>query len=267
MKHVLLTFDLEECDIIRDYCSIDKEQEFQITKQGLLRLLKLLDKYNLKTTFFTTSNFAKKFPDLTKKISEKGHEIACHGLSHDDCYLSENDFKNIVIAKNEIELITGEKVLGFRAPRFEIKKIHKLQEFTYDSSIHPTFIPGKYQNLSAKTKIHNIGELIEIPPSTLPLIRLPIFWIAFKNLPQLYAKTFTKLNFLFSDYTMIILHPWEFADISNFNLPKIVSKKSGFSLINLLERYILFCKKNKYSFNTIKNYLFSRNLLNAQKLP
>jgi peptidoglycan/xylan/chitin deacetylase (PgdA/CDA1 family) len=246
---ILLTFDLEEFDFIRE------EKKFEISKQGLLVLLKLLDKHNIKATFFTTALFAKKYPKLIKDMQKEGHEIACHGYSHSDSYFS--DLSNIPLAKKEIEKIIGKEVKGFRAPRFEIKRIEKLYNFgfKYDSSLHPTLMPGRYNNFLCNIKMHKIKNIVEIPLSVLPVARLPIMWIFFRILGKTYAKIFAKLNNLFSDYTMLIFHPWEFSNLNEEKVSFLFRKNSGKKLLSMLESYILFCEKQNYEFSTISNYL------------
>ena len=255
MKKIILTFDVEEFDLPLEFKQpISEEQILGIPKKGLINLISLLDKHKIQATFFTTAKFAKTYPSLLKQISKK-HEIACHGYEHSDSYIQ--DIENIQKAKTEIEKIIKKPLEGFRAPRFEIGDISLLSGlgFSYDSSIHPTFIPGRYMNLFKKRKTHKISDMIEIPLSTLPLIRLPIFWLAFKNFPIVYSKAFTKLNFLSSSYTMHVFHPWEFTDISEFKIPGYIKRKSGQPLLNMLEKYIVFCKKMDYEFGTIDSYL------------
>jgi peptidoglycan/xylan/chitin deacetylase (PgdA/CDA1 family) len=255
MKHILLTFDLEEFVLPKEFeQEIDENEQFEISKQGLLQILELLNKHDIKATFFTTANFAKNFPKIIKDISKK-HEIACHGYFHSDSY--SKDLSKILLAKKEIEKIIKKEIKGFRAPRFEIKDISELSKFgfQYDSSIHPTFIPGRYMNLFKKRKPHKIGKIIEISPSTLPIIRLPIFWLAFKNLPLSYSKLFSKINFMSSDYLMLVFHPWEFADLSNIKIPKYIKKKDDGELLNMLEEYIIFLKNKGYVFETVGDYL------------
>ena len=251
MKTILLTFDVEEFDLPLEFGKqIEKEKQLDISKKGLDNLLSILKKHKVKATFFTTLEFAKNFPSLMKEMEKEGHEIASHGYYHSDNY--KKDLSPIKKAKEAKEKL-GLQIHGFRAPRFQIKEIHKLHEigFKYDSSIHPTWIPGRYFNLFKKRKIHKIQNIEEIPLSTLPIFRLPIFWIAFKNFPLTYSKIFTKLNFLSSRYTMLYFHPWEFTNIKEFNLPKYIQKNS----LKKLEDYIIFCKNNDYKFLTIKDYL------------
>ncbi|MDO8528346.1 MAG: polysaccharide deacetylase family protein [Nanoarchaeota archaeon] len=255
MKQVLLTFDLEEFDAPLEFSGeISEQEQFETSKQGLLLILGLLSKYNIKATFFTTSNFAKHYPSLIKDISKK-HEIACHGYVHSDSYFK--DLSRIPLAKQEIEKIIKKQVHGFRAPRFEIKDISSLSDFgfSYDSSVNPTFIPGRYINLFKKRKPNRIGNITEFPLSALPIIRLPLEWLTFKNFPFLYSKIFTKINSLSSDYTMLIFHPWEFADLTNAQIPFFMKAKHSQKLLNKLEKYIQFCKAKGYDFKTIESYL------------
>jgi peptidoglycan/xylan/chitin deacetylase (PgdA/CDA1 family) len=254
-KTILLTFDVEEFDLPQELGNPLKD-EFNISSQGLNFLLNLLSKHNIKSTFFTTAHFAKNNPKLIKRIHKEKHEMACHGYYHSDSYI--NNLSKIPLAKKEIEKIIKQKIVGFRAPRFEIKDISKLSNFgfQYDSSIHPTFIPGRYMNINNLRKIHKIGNIIEIPLSVLPLFRLPIFWLAFKNFGLNYSKIFTKIN---PEYTMLVMHPWEFADLSEIKIPFYIKRKSGVELLEMFDKYIRFCKQQGYEFRTVKDYLNHNN--------
>ena len=252
MKKVLLTFDLEEFDLPLELNQkISNEEMYRISLEGLNNILNILNKFDISATFFTTANFAIMYPQVMRKISIN-HEIASHGFSHSHPINLENMGK----AKKEKEKIIGKPILGFRAPRWKIKDITILEKlgFKYDSSTHPIYLPGRYNNLKQKRKVHKINNLIEIPMSTLPP-NFSIFWIAFKNLPLIYSKIFTKLNFLKSSYTMLVFHPWEFADLSKINIPKHIKKTDGINLSKKLNDYLKFCKKNNYGFETCEEFL------------
>ena len=225
---------------------------YEISMNGLSNITSMLNKHDIKATFFVTANFAKKYPKILINLSEEGHEIASHGYDHSFSNQSLNQIKK---AKQEKEEIIGRMIIGYRAPRFNTMHLKDLPSlgFFYDSSIHPTFIPGRYMNLFKKRGVHKIGNMIEIPPSVLPFVRLPIFWLAFKNFPEFYPKIFTKINFIFSDYLMLVFHSWEFANLENIKIPKFIKRKNGEEMLNLLEDYIIFSKK--YHFDTVGNFL------------
>ena len=46
------------------------------------RVLDILQKYNVKATFFVIGDWAKLYPNLIKRIDREGHAIACHSMTH-----------------------------------------------------------------------------------------------------------------------------------------------------------------------------------------
>ncbi|MFZ7102607.1 MAG: polysaccharide deacetylase family protein [Peptococcaceae bacterium] len=46
------------------------------------KILNILDKYNLKTTFFLTNIWLKEYPEVAKEIRMAGHEIGMHSVTH-----------------------------------------------------------------------------------------------------------------------------------------------------------------------------------------
>jgi len=265
MKNILLTFDVEEFDLPREFnLNIPDKDMLEISKEGLINILALLEKHQISSTFFTTAFFAKNNPSIIGDLPKKGHEIASHGFSHSDSYIK--DLSKIQIAKTEKEKIIGEPIRGFRAPRFQIEDISQLHNlgFVYDSSIYPTIAPGKYFNIRQNRKIHKQGKIIEIPLSTLPLfpfIRAPFNWYMFRHFPSLYGKIFTKINFSFSNYLMLLFHPWEFIDLKDYKIPKSFKKNSGEFLLKKLDKYLKFCRDNKYEFSTISRYLENTQII------
>jgi len=55
-------------------------------KYGLPRILNLLNRYNVKATFFVTNLVRIVYPNILEQIQEQGHEVGLHGLWHE--YLS-----------------------------------------------------------------------------------------------------------------------------------------------------------------------------------
>jgi polysaccharide deacetylase family protein (PEP-CTERM system associated) len=97
-------------------------------------------------TFFCLGWIAQKFPQLIKEIQAQGHEVACHGYTHQLIFnMSREEFrKDIRKAKGILEDLTGDEVIGYRAPCFSINqkslwalKVLAEEGFKYDSSILP----------------------------------------------------------------------------------------------------------------------------------
>ena len=85
-------------------------------KQGIPRILSMLDKQEIKGTFFIPAYNAEVYPELIKEISRRGHEIACHGYHHygisERTY--EDDNKMLEKCEQIFMELTGQKIVGFR---------------------------------------------------------------------------------------------------------------------------------------------------------
>ncbi len=81
-------------------------------------ILKVLEKKEIKATFFITGNWAKKFPEFVQQIQESGHEIGNHGYSHLKPTQLNKEQLISLIKKNEdlIYEITGERTELFAPP-------------------------------------------------------------------------------------------------------------------------------------------------------
>lgn len=110
------------------------------------RLLAMLKKYNVRCTFFILGEVAEKFPDEIRAIHADGHEIGSHGYRHLPLFSLKQDEFEAEMRKSLdfLQKLTGEPVLGFRAPFFSIREgslwaiqsLHRLG-LQYDTSINP----------------------------------------------------------------------------------------------------------------------------------
>ena len=251
-KYVLLSFDVEEFDLPLEYgINISEKEQFTVSKEGLTSLLTLLNSLSIQTTFFTTATFAQKYPELIKNIA-KNHEIASHGYDHKlptDGGISKS--------KKILEEITGTDIKGFRCPRLQKINEENLSSsgFTYNSSDNPIYLPGRYNNFF-KTRTAYITEhnILNIPISASPIIRFPLFWLAFKNIPLAIIKFFSRWTLSHDKYLNIFFHPWEFSDLSRFALPKIIKRYHHTAMLKRLKNYLLFLKSLNASFITMSEF-------------
>mgnify|MGYP000465531763 FL=1 len=141
---ILLSFDVEEFDMPLEYgFKISHEQQMQVGKLGLDRLMPTLLDTAIQTTLFTTANFASHYPDEIKQLSRQ-HEIASHTFYHSS--YATDDLKG---SRERLSEIIQKEVFGLRMPRMKQVPVADIIHagYAYDASIHPTWIPGRYNNL------------------------------------------------------------------------------------------------------------------------
>lgn len=82
------------------------------------KIIEVLDKYNVKATFFVVGAWVDQHPDKLKELYEKGHEIGNHSNMHPIMTKSSKEkiINDICIADAKIMKITGEKPKLFRFP-------------------------------------------------------------------------------------------------------------------------------------------------------
>ncbi len=81
-------------------------------------LIKILDKYKVKTTFFVVGSWVDKYPESVKQLSDAGHEIMNHSNSHPHMtsLSKEQMIEEVTKCDDKIKKITGKKPTLFRAP-------------------------------------------------------------------------------------------------------------------------------------------------------
>lgn len=189
------------------------------------KLLDLFDEYQIKATFFILGWVAERKKDLVLEIARRGHEVACHGFSHQLVYNQSPDVfrEETVRAKNILEDIIQRPVIGYRAASYSITEKSKwaldiLAEsgFVYDSSIFPVRhdrygMPNTPEH-PYRLKTPAGHSIIEFPLSTVKIVnyRLPIagggyfrlypYWLSRMGLKHINRQ---EKQFIF------YLHPWE----------------------------------------------------------
>ncbi len=181
--------------------------------EAVKRFLDIFRKNSIKATFFVVGSDAliPEHARIIKQITEEGHEIANHSMSHPLNFssLGEEIIRDEIKKSHEIlERLSGKRVRGFRAPTFSIdERVLKILEdlgYVYDSSVLPSFIAplalncahsllgGRLRNISGsnmrfantplclyRPHMKNMaksgqGKLYEFPISVVPGLRLPM---------------------------------------------------------------------------------------------
>ncbi|SCW60751.1 polysaccharide deacetylase family protein [Mucilaginibacter sp. NFR10] len=258
---ILLGFDVEEFDMPFEYGkSIPFDEQLEISTRGTNTVLDLLKDRGIKVTFFCTANYANHKPEVIKRMVAEGHEIASHGYYH-------SDFKaeHLRQSKLALEDISGTEVTGFRMARMmpvdetEIAKAG----YEYNSSINPTWLPGRYNNFDKPRTWFYDHDVLQIPASVSPLVRFPLFWLSFHNLPLSLLKRMASATQKKDGYLNLYFHPWEFTDLHDkekFGFPGYVSRNSGEAFARRIADFIDWAMDKGYTFGrtdgfceTIKN--------------
>ncbi len=189
------------------------------------RLLDLFDEYEVKATFFVLGWVAERTRDLVKGIADRGHEVACHGFSHQLVYNQGPEVfrEETLSSKHLLEDIIQTPVRGYRAASYSITNRSRwaldiLAEagFEYDSSIFPVRhdrygIPDAPE-FPHRLETPNGHSLVEFPLSTAKLFnyRLPMAGGGYFRLYP-YAITRAGLSQINRRQQPFIfyLHPWE----------------------------------------------------------
>ena len=194
-------------------------------EQNMERLLALLAERGVTGTFFVLGWVAERYPRLVRRIAAAGHEVACHGYSHQLIYeQTPAVFRDKTAhAKQLLEDALGAPVHGYRAASFSVirKTLWALDTlidlgFHYDSSIFPirhdrygipdaSPEPGRVTAPSGR-------ELVEFPmvPASVFGMKVPVcgggyfrifpYWLTRAGLRQI-----NRRGQAFPFY----LHPWE----------------------------------------------------------
>lgn len=81
-------------------------------------LISILNKYNVKTTFFVVSSWVDKYPESVKALSDAGNEVMNHSTTHPHMpkLTRQQMLSEINTCDDKIQKITGKRPMLFRPP-------------------------------------------------------------------------------------------------------------------------------------------------------
>ncbi|MBN2474405.1 MAG: DUF3473 domain-containing protein [Pirellulales bacterium] len=189
------------------------------------RILDLLQRHDVRGTFFVLGWVAQQHPQLVRDIHSRGHEIGSHSYGHRLIYdQSPDEFRDdLRRSRDVLEDAIGQAVTAYRAPSFSITKrslwaleILVEEGFRVDSSVFPTY-HDRYGIPDAEPRIHQIdtaaGPLWEFPPSVVrfPRVNLPVSGGGYFRLYPLPWTVYClgRINRRLQQPFMFYVHPWE----------------------------------------------------------
>jgi peptidoglycan/xylan/chitin deacetylase (PgdA/CDA1 family) len=167
---------------------------------GSPRLLKLFDRFGIKTTWFIPGHSIETFPTQMQAVAAAGHEIGIHGYSHENPIAMTPEQEEEVLDKC-IDLVTklsGRRPTGYVAPWWEFSGVTNelLLErgIKYDHSLmHDDFHPYYVRVGDSWTKIdyskHPSTWMVPLKRGVVtPLIELPGNWYLDDLPPMMFIK-------------------------------------------------------------------------------
>jgi polysaccharide deacetylase family protein (PEP-CTERM system associated) len=148
----LLTIALEDYFQVGAFGSVIRQGHWERFENRLVNnaeaTLALLDRCGVKATFFVCGWVAERYPELVRRVANRGHEIASKGYHYRALRaMSPEEFRDdLARAREALEQACGHRVLGYRTshrwmgPR-DLWALDVLarEGYAYDSSIMPTW--------------------------------------------------------------------------------------------------------------------------------
>jgi peptidoglycan-N-acetylglucosamine deacetylase len=162
---IALTFDMdaETLWLGRDPESANKpiwlSQGRYGPREGLPRILALLSRHQIRTTFFIPGMVIERYPDQVRMIIDAGHEIAHHSYSHRwlDTLGEAQEREEMERGAEIIERVTGRSPIGYRSPAAEFTPhtVDLMIEFgiKYSSNMFDADSPYLLENRGVATSI------------------------------------------------------------------------------------------------------------------
>src|SRR5882724_7238447 len=133
-------------------------------KTGMPRILRVLDRYDLKCGFFIPGWIVERYPDMAREVLRRGHEIGHHGYLHEKpFFLSGREEEEALLVKtlDIFKNVLGIRPRGSRAPSCDPSKhtmeLLRKHGFVYHSNLMDTDLPYCHKT--------PYGELVELPTS------------------------------------------------------------------------------------------------------
>ena len=218
------------------------------------RIRSCFDRLSLRATFFIVGRDASmpQNREVLRAIADAGHEIANHTFEHEPwlhLYTRQQLEADFERSEEAIHSATGHRPAGFRGPGFssspEVLATLVRRGYAYDASVFPTPLgplarlafnlgsklppeekakrSGLYGPLSNAVRplrpFHITPDLVEVPVTTMPVLRAPIhlsylLFLAQRSdaLARLYWSAAATMCRAFGVGPSLLLHPTDFFD-------------------------------------------------------
>jgi len=234
------------------------------------RALALFDRHDVKATFFVLGWIADRFPELVRKVADRGHEIASKGYYHRGISgMTPGEFKEDLLRSREaLEHACGQKVQGYRVADgwFQPEDLWALDVlaevgYGYDSSIAPIGRTWKNDPFRRFYHAHEVGGKVvhELPISTSSILgfKLPIAGGNYlRQLPPfLIRRAISHWDRKIDSPLVMYFHVWELdPEQPTISASSMLTRIRHYRNLHKMERYLDYYLE-RYQFTGAADFL------------
>jgi peptidoglycan/xylan/chitin deacetylase (PgdA/CDA1 family) len=184
---------------------------------GTPRILDLLARHGVRSTFFVPGWIAERHPDAVRSVFNAGHEVAHHGYLHEapaTLASRAEEARLLDRGSRALEKVTGERPLGYRSPAWDVSE-HTLgllagRGFVYDSSLMGDDAPY-FVDVATGRRVERRPSPVRPPRAgTEWLVELPVHW-SLDDAPYYpFAPAIGRMGPLLSPQIALDAWLWEF---------------------------------------------------------
>jgi polysaccharide deacetylase family protein (PEP-CTERM system associated) len=224
--HNVFTVDLEEWFHVCGVEGVLRQENWDRlpsrVESTTLAVLDLLDRADVRATFFVVGWIADRHPGLIERVREAGHTIGSHGYSHRRAYdLGPDAFRSDLRAS--VAALAGvgvPAVTCFRAPEWSVNtrslwalEVLAEERFTIDASMAPLKMVGDVAfPRTPHMRQTSAGPLLEVPPLVADrfgqVMPLGWGWGLRMSSPRRVLRAMDAAN-RDGASTVLTVHPWE----------------------------------------------------------
>ncbi len=249
---ILLTFNVVNIESEnKKGFQMNAEERLEITESNTKSILRILDIYETKASFFIEISIVENLKNLIKAISAQGHEIAF--------YNKNSSASQIEAVKKTTEDFLEKQIRGIRQKEFKIGETDlKLMGFHYISNIDHADILFPFKRLKRDSAITEENGMSIVPESISPYSQLPYNDFVFQVLPMKYYQNMVFETLKNDDFVLVYLDSWQFTDLEKyqFRVPFYRRYNTGKKMEDKLEEFLTWINKNEMATSRMKDYIF-----------
>jgi len=208
----LCTLGLDDFFLRDEWASVPTVSNGRLKAQLDLQVLDLAERFGLRTTIFVSGSTVQKFPTLAKELVDRGHEVAGHGMSHEDLRRAKSSDRveeNISSTLTILEKSSGTKVEGWKNPGlFQDGTVRRGLSKSRVKWCTGTKIPLAIARLGCELlPFEDYGFKVEIP--TAPELVDYDLYMHFRYSSNRFTQSWTDVTSRFRSSVLVFtVHPW-----------------------------------------------------------